>query len=64
MSFIHDQTWPDNWTAVTADGGRSAQFEHTILVTEITEENPRGYELLTMRRGEPTMVWDDQKFQR
>ncbi|MCA9539835.1 MAG: methionyl aminopeptidase [Myxococcales bacterium] len=26
--------WPDNWTAVTADGKRSAQFEHTLLVTE------------------------------
>lgn len=23
----------DNWTAVTTDGSRSAQFEHTILVT-------------------------------
>ena len=28
-----DITWPDNWTAVTADGQRSAQFEHTILIT-------------------------------
>jgi methionyl aminopeptidase len=26
--------WADDWTAVTADGKRSAQFEHTILVTE------------------------------
>ncbi len=25
--------WPDGWTAVTADGGRAAQFEHTVLVT-------------------------------
>ena len=25
--------WPDGWTAVTADGQRAAQFEHTILVT-------------------------------
>jgi len=24
----------DEWTAVTADGMRSAQFEHTIAVTE------------------------------
>jgi methionyl aminopeptidase len=24
----------DGWTAVTVDGGRTAQFEHTILVTE------------------------------
>jgi methionyl aminopeptidase len=28
-----DRLWPDDWTAVTADGKRSAQFEHTILVT-------------------------------
>ncbi|KAJ3325961.1 Methionine aminopeptidase 1D, mitochondrial [Boothiomyces sp. JEL0866] len=26
--------WPDAWTAVTVDGGRSAQFEHTVLVTD------------------------------
>ena len=25
--------WDDDWTAVTADGSRTAQFEHTILVT-------------------------------
>ncbi|SAM01724.1 hypothetical protein [Absidia glauca] len=36
-----DQLWPDNWTAVTVDGGRSAQFEHTLLVTET------GVEILT-----------------
>ena len=28
------QMWNDNWTAVTRDGRRTAQFEHTILVTE------------------------------
>jgi methionyl aminopeptidase len=38
-----DITWPDNWTAVTADGQRSAQFEHTLLVTE------DGCEILTQR---------------
>jgi methionyl aminopeptidase len=26
--------WPDGWTAVTTDGGRTAQFEHTILITD------------------------------
>jgi methionyl aminopeptidase len=26
--------WDDDWTAVTADGRRTAQFEHTILVTD------------------------------
>jgi methionyl aminopeptidase len=31
----HEWTmWPDNWTVVTADLRRSAQFEHTLLVTE------------------------------
>jgi len=27
-------TWPDQWTAATQDGQRTAQFEHTLLVTE------------------------------
>ncbi|KAI8374746.1 peptidase M24, structural domain-containing protein [Radiomyces spectabilis] len=36
-----DEIWPDNWTAVTVDGKRSAQFEHTMLVTET------GVEVLT-----------------
>lgn len=31
----------DNWTAITADGGLSAQWEHTVLVTE------KGVEILT-----------------
>ena len=50
-----DRTWPDNWTAVTADGNRSAQFEHTFLVTET------GCEILTARVGASIteMVWDD-----
>jgi methionyl aminopeptidase len=26
--------WDDDWTAVTADGRRTAQFEHTLVVTE------------------------------
>ena len=34
-------TWDDGWTAVTADLGRSAQFEHTVLITE------HGVEVLT-----------------
>ncbi|MGI9615379.1 MAG: type I methionyl aminopeptidase [Acidimicrobiales bacterium] len=28
------QMWPDGWTATTVDGGRTAQFEHTILITD------------------------------
>jgi methionyl aminopeptidase len=27
-------SWDDGWTAVTADGRRTAQFEHTVLVTD------------------------------
>jgi methionyl aminopeptidase len=27
------EMWDDNWTVVTKDGQRSAQFEHTLLVT-------------------------------
>ncbi|KAL3829558.1 hypothetical protein ACJIZ3_018360 [Penstemon smallii] len=38
-----DRMWPDGWTAVTADGKRSAQFEHTLLVTDT------GVEVLTAR---------------
>eukprot|EP00921_Rhytidocystis_pertsovi_P017073 GHVQ01026852.1.p1 GENE.GHVQ01026852.1~~GHVQ01026852.1.p1 ORF type:complete len:814 (-),score=123.61 GHVQ01026852.1:2268-4709(-) len=30
----HHITWPDQWTVATVDGLRSAQFEHTILITE------------------------------
>jgi len=39
-----DVHWPDNWTATTVDGKRSAQFEETILVTET------GAEILTGAR--------------
>jgi methionyl aminopeptidase len=35
------EMWDDNWTVVTKDGQRSAQFEHTLLVT------PDGAEVLT-----------------
>ena len=37
---------PDGWTVVTKDRSLSAQWEHTILVTE------DGYEVLTLRREE------------
>ena len=30
--------WDDDWTAVTIDGTRSAQFEHTLVVTETGAE--------------------------
>jgi len=32
----NDRLWPDDWTAVTADGKRSAQFEHTLLVSTLS----------------------------
>ncbi|MGB7979460.1 MAG: type I methionyl aminopeptidase [Candidatus Nanopelagicales bacterium] len=39
----HDyRMWNDGWTAVTADGSWTAQFEHTLLVTE------DGAEILTL----------------
>lgn len=34
LGTVNYKVWDDNWTAVTADGKRTAQFEHTILVTE------------------------------
>jgi methionyl aminopeptidase len=34
MGSIDPVIWDDGWTAVTADGSRTAQFEHTVLVTE------------------------------
>jgi len=37
------KTLSDRWTAVTVDNSLSAQFEHTVLVTE------NGYEILTDR---------------
>lgn len=37
---------PDNWTVVTKDHSLSAQWEHTILVTDT------GYEILTLRPEE------------
>lgn len=38
---------PDGWTVVTKDGSLSAQWEHTVLVTDT------GYELLTVSAGTP-----------
>ena len=37
-----NEKWDDDWTVVTADGSRTAQFEHTVLVTE------DGSEILTL----------------
>ena len=41
----HVKLLPDGWTVVTKDHSLSAQWEHTILVTD------NGYEVLTARAG-------------
>jgi methionyl aminopeptidase len=41
LGAIDYDIWPDGWTAVTKDRRRTAQFEHTILVTD------DGHEILT-----------------
>ncbi|MCE7917733.1 MAG: M24 family metallopeptidase, partial [Nitrosomonas sp. PRO5] len=38
---------PDGWTVITKDHGLSAQWEHTILVTD------ESYEVLTVSSGSP-----------
>lgn len=43
MGSKHTRTLSDRWTVVTVDCSLSAQFEHTVLVTE------EGYEILTDR---------------
>ena len=48
LGSYRDKTWPDDWTSVTSDGSRTAQFEHTLLVTD------DGCEILTKRlEGSP-----------
>jgi methionyl aminopeptidase len=42
LGTISYDIWPDGWTAVTRDRKRTAQFEHTVLVT------PTGHEILTL----------------
>jgi methionyl aminopeptidase len=42
MGTGQHRIWSDDWTAVTADGSRTAQFEHTVLVTN------DGVEILTL----------------
>jgi methionyl aminopeptidase len=45
-----ERFWPDEWTAVTADGSWSAQCEHTLLIV------PGGVEVLTMAEGTPAVA--------
>ncbi|HEX3925257.1 MAG TPA: type I methionyl aminopeptidase [Streptosporangiaceae bacterium] len=42
VGSISYDIWPDGWTAVTKDRKRTAQFEHTLVVTS------DGYEILTL----------------
>jgi len=42
----HTKLLPDDWTVVTKDHSLSAQWEHTVLVTDT------GHEVLTMRPGD------------
>jgi len=46
MGNKHTELLDDDWTVVTTDGQWSAQFEHTILVTD------DGFEILTIRPDE------------
>ena len=46
----HMKILPDGWTAVTKDHSLSAQWEHTILVTET------GHEILTLRKQEAEAI--------
>jgi methionyl aminopeptidase len=34
MGTWRHEMWDDGWTAVTADLSRTAQFEHTVAVTD------------------------------
>ena len=34
MGSYRERIWSDGWTAVTSDGLRTAQFEHTLVVTD------------------------------
>jgi len=42
----HVKLLPDGWTVITKDRSLSAQWEHTILVTDT------GHEILTLRNGD------------
>lgn len=46
-------TWADDWTAATIDGKYTAQFEHTLLITET------GVEALTAKLPtSPKYSWE------
>ncbi len=52
-SWQHKMVFDDNWTAITADGRRTAQYEHTILVTD------DGFDVLTAPGAvSPSAPWN------
>ena len=52
-TWQHKMAFDDGWTAVTADGRRSAQFEHTVAVTD------HGVEVLTAPGAvSPSAPWN------
>ncbi|QSB06238.1 type I methionyl aminopeptidase [Natronoglycomyces albus] len=56
LGVAEHHMWNDGWTAVTRDGKWTAQFEHTLLVTE------DGFELLTMPSGGAPSAGTPEKF--
>jgi len=52
----HIRQLPDGWTVVTKDHKPSAQWEHTVLITET------GYEVLTRRENERDwgQIWNKE----
>jgi methionyl aminopeptidase len=51
-AWQHKMVFDDNWTAITADGRRTAQYEHTILVTD------DGWDVLTAPGAvSPSQPW-------
>jgi methionyl aminopeptidase len=47
LGTIEYDVWPDGWTITTLDKKRTAQFEHTLVVTE------HGCESLTLPSEQP-----------
>ena len=47
--------WDDKWTATTKDGKRSAQFEHTLLITR------KGIEPLTALLPDSNKFWWEEE---
>ena len=52
LGGAESSVWEDDWTVVTTDGSRCAQFEHTLVVTEKGRRDPHacssGYGLGTI----------------